>query len=108
VRASEALQAARGLIEDPQRWCAGTRYIPAVLDQHCALGALYRVATGSPFRQADADVADYLNAAAEVIDPLGGSFSVPSTWLNDTRGHGAVMKAFDVATSMALSDEAGL
>jgi hypothetical protein len=110
VRASEALQAARARIEDPRRWC---QHAYAALDRmgdkalsyttgnpaarFCAVGALLHH-TGPDYGYAR----DYLNDAATALhENESGIASV-----NDRLGHAAVIEAYDVAISMALSDEA--
>jgi hypothetical protein len=102
VRASEALQAARATIEDPQHWCAGMFMAGRA---RCALGAYNEVRTGIANKSvASNDWGRWLlDEAAYVVNGLWSPVSV-----NDELGHAAVLEMFDIATSMALSDEAGL
>lgn len=103
MRASEALQAARALIEDPARWCSGGF---SHGDAHCAVGAYNRVRTG--VANVSGEPNDFgrwlLSQAAYVMDD---SLLMSPIWVNDQLGHAAVLQMYDVATSMALSDEAG-
>ena len=99
---------ARALIADPARWtqhmyaCTATGQKVSWYDQSakkwCAMGALYRAAydlLGDP-----KEAMRVANAAAKSIRPRrrfrGG---LPA--LNDTRGHAAVLAAFDVALRVA-------
>ncbi len=107
MKPSEALQAARALIEDRGNWCKGALMI-RTLDGHerrCAFGAANAVPGGMSF-----PACDYLTRAAEAVvdDRYDPKKHNPVTHINDECGHAAVMDLYDVAISAALSDEAAL
>lgn len=97
MKASEILQKARARIEDPCNWCQEELRIGR---RRCALGAI-----GLPdARQIDS----WLFSAARVVigdRPMGNRFN-EVTFVNDVDGHAAVLEMYDIAISMAMSDEA--
>jgi len=117
VKTSEVLLRARALIEDPRNWTVGVYRVEKNGHlRHCAVGA-HSVILGFPADMALRTPGEHsetcgwehlLGAAAHVgmMDPFRTCGVEPET-INDNFGHNAVLEMFDIAISMALSDEAG-
>lgn len=96
-KASKVLQEARSLIDRPSKWCKGGFFCG---EKFCAFGAIMSARLDKP-----SFAGMYLAAAIGVLWPSNpGGYA----W-NDApeRTHADVMTAYDVAISLAVSDEAG-
>jgi hypothetical protein len=85
---AKELIAAKKLIQDPDNWC---QRHPRRGNKFCARGALDEV--GASFKAWD--------LLAGACLPICGYHSV--IVCNDSKGHAAIMQAFDLAISKALS-----
>ncbi len=103
------LKAARAIIEDPKHWTSRTFSrlkdgTPCLIDDpnaysFCAEGALERA---NPARtETWAAAADFLDAAANKLSDLDGGGIV---YINDRRGHAAVLGCFDRAIEAASEE----
>lgn len=101
MKSSDRLQSARARIEDPKNWCQGV-----FVDEdgrYCAIGAL-----------ADWGSSEHSDHELGILNMASVAFEMPFAFdetfahdVNDRLGHSAVMDMYDVAISMALSDETG-
>jgi len=111
MRASEILMRARARIETPAQWAKGwfawTRNGDRVTSSDpravswCAVGAMHTVGDRPEVR-----ASDYLPARSLLDDAADALAGVDIVELNDAADHATVLEAYDIAASMALSDEA--
>lgn len=99
MKLSTLLRRARQRIDHPCKWTRGHFVAPG--GAVCALGALGFRGGFEPERGRKNDAARLLGEAASAVVPGAGVVDI-----NDTRGYRYVMEMYDIAISMALSDEA--
>lgn len=107
----DILVAARARIDDPEKWCQGAygidaegvgidfmsiegeRSIPLAV-RACAVGAIYVEVSGHT-QEGSADARKALRDASIHL------YGLPANIVNDTLGHDAVMKVYDIAIERA-------
>ncbi len=93
---AQYLRESKARITDPAKWCVGVEEC-----KECALTAVYRDDSG----QLIDDAVEALNQAALAMHAdLYESNLEPAAALNDTYGHAAVMRMYD----LAIESEEGL
>jgi hypothetical protein len=94
MKLSMMLQEGRARIADPKNWWDGHAKVPIGEElRMCAVTAMTGPKAWSAAR-------GYLNDMAIAV------YDETAPWINDKLGHAAVMELYDIAISLALSDEA--
>ncbi len=102
---AQYLREAKARIADPSKWCVGVVYDGDC--KECAVTAVYKVADNTervPSETAERAVEALNHAAIQMHPSCGVGDLQPAAELNDTHGHAAVMRMYD----LAIENEEGL